>query len=401
MKWVSVFKYLSIEYGENIAFAMDQTQRVSFESNADGDKLRIRFTNRYGRNSLSIAHATIGKEKLPYIRDVADITFGGQRSVVLQPGQELFCDEINYNVWAGERMVVSIYFGDRQDIDSVCCFWADGGARVQWLLGDVTNGLDADMAPVAVTAPYILEDSHFNMLRMFTGFDAVQVMASDEVRTIACFGDSITHMSFYTNALTRRFYDGFFGKVSLINSGIGGNRLVADATYVPEAGRSLVFFGEAGVKRFERDVFELDEIDAVLVLIGINDIMHPVQFEGLDHSTAAGDIIAGYRKIIDCAHEKGAKVFFGTITPCGSNDYPAKWLSIFEDVRGEVNSWIRKGEEFDGFFDFDRELADPDKPGFMKSAYHLGDGLHPGNAGGRKMAECVDLQVVLRRYNVL
>lgn len=395
MKWVSVFKYLSIEYGENIAFAMDQTQRVSFESNIDGDRMRIRFTNRYGRNDLIIERATIGKEKSPYITDVENITFGGKQGVVLAPGGELFCDEINYDVWAGDRLVVSIYFKGRQDIDSICCFWADGGARVQWLLGDVTNGLDADRAPVAVIAPYIKDDPNFHMMRMFTGFDAVQVMASDDIRTVAAFGDSITHMSFYTNALQRRLYDGFFGRVSFINSGIGGNRLVDDATFVPEAGKRLIFFGEAGVKRFERDVFELDEVDAVMVLIGINDIMHPVQLEGKRTGTSAEEIIEGYRKIIDCAHENGAEVFFGTITPCGNGDYPWEWLPIFEKIRGEVNDWIRKGESIDGFFDFDREVADPAKPGYMLSTCNIGDGLHPNSRGGKKMADCVDIKTVI------
>lgn len=395
MKWVSVFKYLSIEYGENIAFAKDQTQRVSFESNIDGDRVRIRFTNRYGRNDLKIDRVTIGKEKFPYITDVAGITFEGKQGVVLAPGSELFCDEINYDVWAGDRLVVSIYFENRQDLDSICCFWADGGARVQWLLGDVTNGMDADRAPAAVTAPYIKDDPNFRMMRMFTGFDAVQVMASDDVRTVAAFGDSITHMSFYTNALQRRLYDGFFGRVSFINCGIGGNRLVDDATFVPEAGKRLIFFGEAGVKRFERDVFEIDEVDAVMVLIGINDIMHPVQLEGKNSSTPAADIIEGYRKIADCAHENGAEVFFGTITPCGNEDYPKEWLPMFEKVRNEVNSWIRKGDSIDGFFDFDKEVLDPEKPGFMLGPCHIGDGLHPNSRGGKKMADCVDIKTVI------
>ena len=75
MKWVSIFKYLSSEYGENIAFALDQTQRVSFVSNVDGDRVRIRFTNRYGRNELRIDGATIGKEKSPYLSDIEQITF--------------------------------------------------------------------------------------------------------------------------------------------------------------------------------------------------------------------------------------------------------------------------------------------------------------------------------------
>ncbi len=382
MKWVSIFKYMSIEYGENIAFAMDQTQRVSFESNIDGDRVRIRFTNRFGGHNLRIDKVTIGKEKSPYITDIKDITFDGEKSVILEPGEELFCDEISFEVWAGERIVVSIYFKDRQDIDNVCCFWADGGARVNWLLGDVTNGYDADRAPVAVTAPYIKDDPNFNTLRMFAVFDAVQVMAADETKVIAAFGDSITHMSYYTNALQRRLYDSSFGRVSFINCGIGGNRVADDVTFVPEAGKRLIFFGEAGAKRFERDVFDLDEVDAVMVLEGINDIMHPVQLEGKDMPTSAETIIDSYKKLIACAHENGAEVFFGTITPSGNEDYPKEWLPKFEAVRGEVNNWIRKGEQIDGFFDFDKELADAEKPGFMGSVYHIGDGLHPGSRGG-------------------
>ncbi len=395
MKWVSIFKYLSIEYGENIAFAMDQTQRVSFESNVDAERLRIRFTNRYGKNDLKIDHATIGKEKLHYITDLTEITFGGKRKVTIAPGQELFCDDIEYELWAGDRLVVSLYFGDRQDIDSICCFWADRGARVNWLLGDATNGTDADRAPLAVTAPYIKDDPNFHMMKIFTGFDAVQGFVDDETKVVAAFGDSITHMSFYTNALQKRLYEKAFGRTTFINSGIGGNRLLSDATTVQEIGKQLVFFGEAGVKRFERDVFELDEIDAILVLIGINDIMHPVQLEGRNGSTPAADIIDGYKQIIACAHENGAEVFFGTITPCGNEDYPKEWLPEFERVRCEVNRWIRKGELIDGYFDFDKELADPDNPEFMQDGCHIGDGLHPNSNGGGKMADCVDIKTVI------
>ena len=395
MKWVSIFKYLSIEYGENIAFALNQTQRVSFVSNVDGDRVRIRFTNRYGRNELRIDGATIGKEKSPYLSDIEQITFGGKRSIVLAPGEELFCDEIKMDIWAGDRIAISLYFAGRQHIDSICCFWADGGAKVKWQLGNTLDGsLDME-APLAVTAPFIKDDPNFHMMKMFMGFDAVQVMAEDEVKVVAAFGDSITHMSFYTNALYRRLCDNAFERVSLINCGIGGNRLVSDATVAADIGKELVLFGKAGVTRFERDVFELDEVDTVLVLIGINDIMHPLQLEGKDKSTPARDIIEGYKKITACAHENGAEVFFGTIMPCGNDDYPKEWLTEFDEVRNEVNSWIRKGEMIDGYFDFDKELRDGGRSGFMEKKYHIGDGLHPGTLGGERMADLVDIKTIL------
>ncbi|WP_024864975.1 hypothetical protein [Butyrivibrio sp. FCS014] len=60
-----------------------------------------------------------------------------------------------------------------------------------------------------------------------------------------------------------------------------------------------------------------------------------------------------------------------------------------------MNDWIRKGESIDGFFDFDREVADPAKTGFMQGPCHIGDGLHPNSRGGKKMADCVDIKTVI------
>ncbi len=395
MKWISTFKYMSIGYGENIAYAEDVTQKVTFINNVDGNRVRIRFTNRYGKNDLRIKRATISKSKAPYMVDFKDITVGGEKEICLLPGREAMSDEIGYELWAGDKLVISLYFEERQDIDSISCFWADGGAKVATFKGNVTKDPDGISKDLQVTAGFISEDPNFHIMRMFTGFDTVQVLADDEVKVIAAYGDSITHMSFYTNALQKRINEEAFGRASLINCGIGGNRLLADATFVEELGKQLVFFGKAGVERFERDVFELDEVDTVLVLIGINDIMHPVQFEGKTRTTEPEELIEGYKKIIACAHDNGAEVFFGTVTPCGNKDFPPEWLSEFERVRLEVNRWIRKAEAIDGFFDFDAQVADKERPGYMVDSYHIGDGLHPGSLGGKRMADCVDLKTIL------
>ena len=129
MKWISTFKYLSIGYGENIAFAENLTQKVSFENNIDGDRIRIRFTNRYGKNTLKIKSATIGKDKSPFFVDIKNITVGGNREITLAPGQEIMSDELNYETWAGDRLVVSLFFADRQDMDSICCLASSMVAR--------------------------------------------------------------------------------------------------------------------------------------------------------------------------------------------------------------------------------------------------------------------------------
>ncbi|MDE6950323.1 MAG: hypothetical protein K2P64_05320, partial [Lachnospiraceae bacterium] len=60
MKWVSAFKYLSINYGEPVATVKDRTQRVSFDNNLKGDRIRLRFCNRYAKIPLRLDHVTVG-----------------------------------------------------------------------------------------------------------------------------------------------------------------------------------------------------------------------------------------------------------------------------------------------------------------------------------------------------
>ena len=211
------------------------------------------------------------------------------------------------------------------------------------------------------------------------------------MRVVAAFGDSITHMSYVTNALTKRMYASYPGKVTMINSGIGGNRLVHDATYIEEVHQIVSVFGEAGIRRFEKDVFEIDSVDSVLSLIGINDIMHPIQFEGRAEATPAAEIIGGYRTIAGIAHSHGAKIYGATITPAGNSEFPASWLPAMEKSRLLLNNWIRGENDFDGYFDYDAAIRDEAKPGYSLPGVHIGDGLHPNDKGAQLVAEVVDL----------
>lgn len=388
MKWVSSFKYLRINYVEDIASIENADQKVVFYNNISGSKVRVRFSNKYAKRNLVIDEAYIG-----VIRNGKDIgkealKVDGKSVVTLEPGQEIFSDETLLEVSAGDKLYVLLHFGQKQIYESICCFWADDGAKVT---------LERDGREISrdIISEFMKNDPNIHMQSMFIGFDAVQVLTFDETKTIAAFGDSITHMSFYTNALTKRLYNEYFEKVSVINCGIGGNRLINDATFVKAAGKELLLFGEAGVKRFEKDVFEIDDVDAVCVLIGINDIMHPIQLEEKEETISSEDLIQGYRQIIECAHENGAEIFFGTIMPSGNDDYPKWWIEKFEKVRNEVNDWIRKGELHDGYFDFDKALQDANRPGYMRNNMNIGDGLHPNTLGGMEMAKAVDIKTIM------
>lgn len=102
------------------------------------------------------------------------------------------------------------------------------------------------------------------------GIFQIEVNTKEDVKTIVTFGDSITHDSKWAAPLAQNLYSKYPAKVSLINYGISGNRLLFDS-------EPNYFFGDAGIKRFEKDVFENNnKVDLVIVLEGTNDIVHPL-----------------------------------------------------------------------------------------------------------------------------
>lgn len=387
MKWVSAFKYLSLNYGERVATVKDRTQRVSFDNNLNGGRVRLRFSNRYAKIPLRLDRVTVGEAD----GSAAAVTLGGDRVITLEPGQEIFSDEIDFAVRAGERLTVNIYIGEEQNIESICGLWAKTNALVSFGTGDRTGGEDFEEAELDNILPVLKDDVLPDKMMYFFGFDALQVYTDDGVKVVAAFGDSITHMSYVTNALGKRLYRAFPGRVTLINSGIGGNRLMHDGVYAEETPCPASAFGAAGVKRFERDVFGIDKVDSVLSLIGINDIMHPLVLEKRTETIPAQEITDGYRRIAEIAHAHGAEIYAGTIMPEGYDEYPEGWLPVMEEVRLFVNDWIRGENEFDGYFDYDKALRDPERAGYMLPDVHLGDGLHPNGKGGETAAAAVDI----------
>lgn len=392
MKWTSTFKYLPIEYDTTLAVISDRTERVSFDNNMDGDQVRILLSNRYSEEDLHIRCMTIGVEENGVVKDPVTITRGGSSEIVLKPNETVFSDAAALSVRAGERLAVSVYIDEAQEVQSVCGYWAPDGAHVSFNeKGDASDGKAFREISCTQLYDFVRDDPSPVKGQFFYGFSAVQILTGDDVRVVAAFGDSITHMSFVTNALQKRLYAAYPGQVTLINTGIGGDRLVHDATWIPEAPAEGRLFGRSGVSRFEEDVFGIDRVDSVLVLMGVNDIMHPIQFESAHESTAPEYLEKGFSYLIEKAHIHGARIFGATVTPSGNKDYPKWWIEAFEKTRLPLNEWIRHKAPYDGYFDYDAVLRDEAHPGYVKPDVHIGDGLHPNMKGGKMIADSIDI----------
>ena len=79
---------------------------------------------------------------------------------------------------------------------------------------------------------------------------------------------------------------------------------------------------------------------------------------------------------------------------------PATARDRGEQVREDVNNWIRTSGTFDGVIDFDQITRDPQNPNQFNPLYDSGDHLHPNDAGYKAMGEGIDLKLFASRRRV-
>ena len=163
--------------------------------------------------------------------------------------------------------------------------------------------------------------------------------------------------------------------------------------------------GPNALARFDRDVLAQPGVTAVIVFEGINDIGFPrvrmSELKGLNlprespflaQKVSAGEITAGLMQLIARAHDHGIKVYGATVTPFeGTNSYDADG----EAIRQSINQGLRSTHAFDGVFDFDALLRDPQHPTHLRAQFDSGDHIHPNAAGYKAIADSIDLALLL------
>ncbi len=256
MKWQSTFGYLPINYDSILAVVKNLEQDVTFLNNLDGDAIRILFSAKNSTVPLKFANVKISTNGKSWYQ----VTSDGNPEIVIPEHAEFYSDPIKIRVRSGQKITIRTLINRPQRIESVCGFWAKDLAYVNCFNSDKNYSMEE-------LYKFVRKDPSPLKGQFFYGFSKVQVLTNDDAKLVVAFGDSITHMSFLTNALVKRLNRELPGTISLLNAGIGGNRLVHDATWIPDAPGEGSLFGEAGVKRFEKDVYRNDTaVDDVLIL---------------------------------------------------------------------------------------------------------------------------------------
>jgi lysophospholipase L1-like esterase len=353
-----------------------QTLRVMVNPRLSGTRARVKFTNRFQSMPLVIGAARIG------LRDCARsgaivagsdraLRFDGKAGITLAPGEERWSDAVEFTVTQHADVAISIHLPMSDYLPTAV---HGTGSKTSYLSDSGDHTADITMPPPATAGTGSRRRGTTDMVFFVSG---LQVMAPARTKVIVAFGDSITDGAAsavdadgaWPDVLSRRLpalKDGT--PVSVINMGIGSNRVVASDQA-----------GPAGVKRFADDVLARPNVSHVIVLEGINDISY-------EHATAT-QLTDAYRDLITRAHAKDIKVFGATLLPIQKSvkDTPQN-----EATRQAVNQWIRTSRAFDAVIDFEKVVQDPANPLSIRDDL-TGDHVHPNTAGYKLLGESIDL----------
>jgi len=349
------------------------TVREIVHTSIGGDAMRLELTNEFSAVSLTINAVEVGLSSGAASDGMTAgsghvVTFGGKTSVTIPAGAIAVSDAVDIKLAPQRNLAISLYV-PMQTLPQLS--YHSFAATSNYIAkGDQTAAATLTDGK-KITACFLLK--------------AVDVQTSAKgAGAVVAFGDSITDGAHSTPDTNRRWPDFLAGRLlangktknlSVLNVGIGGNRMLHDGT------------GPSALARFDHDVLALDGVKYLVILESINDIGGN---QRKTNNVTADDLIWGLTQLVQRAHAHGIKVIGATLTPYGGAGYA---YPPGQEIVEAVNNWIRTGGVVDGYVDFYKATQDPANPTHFLPAYDCGDHLHPSDAGYKAMGDSFDLSL--------
>jgi lysophospholipase L1-like esterase len=347
----------------------DVSTRETVRLSAGGRRVRLVFSNQYGRDPVAIAGVRV--RVMAGTEPERTLEFSGHPAASIPPGATLISDPLEVTVPALAQLTVTSHLPSPTAITT---FHWGAQQTMQLVPGDATAASRA--SPSRVVGG-----------RLF--LNAVMVEATESSHTVVALGDSITDGNGSTPDLDRRWPD-FLARrlapygIGVANAGISGARLLKDG------------MGQNAMARLAQDVLSQPHVSDVIVLLGINDIGWPGSpFAPGEPPVQLEALTTGYLQLAATAHARGIRVTVGTLPPfegaLEGTPYAGHYSPEKERLRRRLNQWIRTAGAFDAIVDFDAALRDPARPQRLRPEFDSGDHLHPGDAGYQAMAAAIDV----------
>lgn len=369
--WVSIWgNAASISDNKPERYTKDMTLRYPIYIPFSGESLRLTFDNFNGTEDVKISKATV-----LYKGNFYPVFYHGEREMTIPAEGKIVTDALDIKVEAEDTLEVSFYFGEFAQMRASVV--VDGPlSKGYYTDGDQTETVTLNSATTRPTPQvYFLTN--------------VSILTEKENRAIVCFGDSITAQA-WPDYLKLRCKEEGFKHTAVIRRAVSGSRILRQYDC-----NAYECYGVSGDKRYPHDV-PTDGADTVIILHGINDIIHPVgveenEFRPWNDMPTVEELIEGFKGYVKIARELGYKVYAGTLLPIEGwrTDAPFR-----QDIRHTYNEFLRATDLVDGVIDFDKEMQDLQNPDRLIAEYDSGDHLHPGAVGHKKMSMIVPKELL-------
>lgn len=404
-KWIGAWGTAPTEIGiegyNNItAYIGNVTARTVITPTASGTKLRLRFSNYYGKNEMKITRVTVAKSVDGSTIDpssVKMVTFNeGQPFVSIPGGKEFLSDPVTYDVVAGEKIAVSIFLEDFTEVktmglsggDTYLAVGGDYSTREKMDIGTMLDNEELMKYLKMITGSDLDIALAFSMVKVVPCLASMDVLSDEGAYSVVVVGDS-TVANEFPKYLSEAINEKGISNVGIVGKGIMGNRLLGDGL-----GYGSLIFGESLIDRFRRDVLSQTGVKYVVIKIGANDIIHPVcndvveKYPDIEQPTWQ-EICLGYRQLFELCHAAGIKVVAVSITPWkgATRDYlgtGAKYVRTEEEFQADwqiaknVNTWLSRTKEHDGYVNLNQFSVNPKDPDAFYPEYTT-DGIHPSD----------------------
>lgn len=171
-------------------------------------------------------------------------------------------------------------------------------------------------------------DKNFNEIKgtenNLTGIAKANFNTEHGIRNLVLWGKEVDENSYLSLGILKRLHK-YYGTD---NSEIKFEKVLSD--------------------RFDEEVFNKNNANLVLVVNSINDLIRLECNKSKEDEENLNLIIKRFVRLIEIAHKNRARIIFTTIPPFSGEN------KSLEDVRNEINSWIRKSTFLDGYLDLDK-----------------------------------------------
>lgn len=376
MEWTEIWSDNQQDYRSWPSKIWDDHQQIRITLNHTSESVRIKFSNKYGIEPIIFSSVTVCCEEK---NQPVFVSVLGKREITIFPGTELLSDPIEYQIQPKEVLQIDTYLAKPVALTG-------GIVHYSTVCTKVENRVNRKFKEQVNLFRMVTEN---HKMHYIYGVSGVCIPKKIESNKIVFFGDSLVQQGYIVDQLKQLFFEKSISNMTVINRGIGGSRILSGTDRNFD---SYNRHGLSGLYRFEREVFSEGEVGAVLVLHGINDILTAKNDSGKSVFSTI-NVINGLKQYAEIAHFHGVRCFVGTLMPFRKSIFFTEEL---EDYRQKINYWIRNNTNFDGYFDSDQAVRLDNEPSQLAEIYDSGDGLHLSDNGGRKVAETIELQLLLK-----